>query len=67
MAAATIRIERLGSGEGNADSALVDRKIWLPRWLANERTERRKRILFRPAVTVARRLGLLRSGSTSSG
>ena len=68
MAAATIRIETLGRGkEGNADSALVDRKIWLPRWLANERTERRKRILFRPAVTVARRLGLLRSGSTSSG
>ena len=66
MAAAAVRIETLARGSADADSALVPETIWRPRVVAKERAEKLKRIL-RPAVAVARRLGLLRSGSTSSG
>ena len=57
MAAATVRIETLDRGEGNVHSALVDRKIWLPRVVRKERVEKLKRIV-RPAISLARRLGL---------
>lgn len=59
MAAAAFRIETLGreGAEEYADSALVDREIWQPRVAAKERVEKLKRIV-RPAVAMARRLGL---------
>ena len=66
MAAAAVRIETLARGSADADSALVAETIWRPGWEARERGEKLKRIV-RPAVAMAKRLGLLRSGSTSSG
>ena len=57
MAAAAVRIETLARGSADADSALVPETIWRPRVVAKERAEKLKRIL-RPAVAVARRLGL---------
>ncbi len=66
MAAAAVRIETLGREGGNAHSALVDSKVWLPRVVPRKHAGNIKRIV-RLAVAMATRLGLLRSGSTSSG